>query len=383
VSVVTDSAVALIRTPEAITPQWLTGVLQAEGSLPSDSRVHSLTAQLIGEGVGVLSRIYRVTPTYAPEQAPGHQPGQGGAPTTVVVKLATENEIQRLTADLLSAFRREVVFYAELAEAAPFRTPRCFAAVQAADNSDFTLVLEDLAGVRFQDQIAGCSWEDSLRSVEALAGFHAQGTTRPPAHPELYLPLLNDGYLAMLPVLFEQNWGAAKAIFGDLITPEVAAFGDRWGHHCEFMLRELMSPYTSMCHGDWRADNIMFAQRADGSGEEVLAIDFQLMGIGSGTYDVAYFVSQSIDPDVRNGRDREIVEHYVAALQRQGLETDTEAVWRQYRVGLLFDLSYPVNSALAWESLAPRAQALIRSMFTRAASAIADTKAYEVLPAEA
>jgi hypothetical protein len=374
--VVTDRNIALIRTPEQITSGWLTDLLHAEGSLSAESSVVSLTSARIGEGVGVLSRIFRVTPVYAAGAGPA-------APTTVIVKLATEDLVPRFTADLLSAFAREVTFYAEIADSTPLRTARCFASVQATDNSDFTLVLEDLSAARFQDQLDGCSWADALASIEALAGFHSQwmmnGDTqvdRP--RPELFLPLLNEAYLGMLPMLFQQNWDAAKSLFGDLLDPRVAAFGDRWGEHCEFMLTELMSPYTTMCHGDWRADNVMFINGRNG--EEVLGIDFQLLGTGSGTYDVAYFVSQSIDPQVRAGKDRELVAHYVRALQQHGIIADLDKVWRQYQVGLLFDLSYPVNNSLAYETLPERGQQLLRSMITRASSAIVDTNAFEVLP---
>jgi aminoglycoside/choline kinase family phosphotransferase len=391
--VVTDRTIALIRTPEEITTHWLTAVLQAEGSLPSHAAVSSLTSTRIGEGVGVLSRIFRVAPTYDSATDSATESDSGlSAPNTVIVKLATEDLVPRFTADLLSAFAREVNFYAKWADSTKLRTARCFAAVQATDNSDFTLVLEDLSAARFQDQLQGCTWPDALASIEALAGFHApwmddQTITAPAVgrpQADLYLPLLNDSYLGMLPMLFQQNWDAAKSLFSEQLHPQVVAFGDRWGEHCEFMLTELMSPYTTMCHGDWRADNVMFVDGAtrDGSagGEVVLGIDFQLMGTGSGTYDVAYFVSQSIDPEVRVGRDRELVLHYVQALGRHGIAADADKVWRQYQVGLLFDLSYPVNSALAFETLPERGQQLLRSMITRASSAIVDTNAIEVLP---
>jgi hypothetical protein len=374
--VVTDPNIALIRDPEHITPSWLTALLHAEGSLELDASVTSLTSTRIGEGVGVLSRIFRVSPVYT---------GSAGmqAPATVIVKLATEDLVPRFTADLLSAFAREITFYAEFAEATPLRTARCFASVQASDNSDFTLVLEDLSAARFQDQLDGCTWDDALASIDALAGFHSQwmtnndGSVQRP-RPDLFMPLLNDSYLGMLPMLFQQNWDAAKSLFSDQMDPRVLSFGEQWGEHCEFMLTELMHPYTTMCHGDWRADNVMFI---DGSnGEEVLGIDFQLMGTGSGTYDVAYFVSQSIDPQVRKGRDRELVQHYVNALQRHGIETEFSRVWRQYQVGLLFDLSYPVNSSLTYETLPDRGKQLVQSMITRASTAIVDSNAFEVLP---
>ena len=56
------------------------------------------------------------------------------------------------------------------------------------------------------------------------------------------------------------------------------------------LLDDLATEPTTMVHGDWRADNLLF--EPDGS---VAALDFQLIGTGRGTYDLAYFVTQSLD----------------------------------------------------------------------------------------
>jgi aminoglycoside phosphotransferase (APT) family kinase protein len=364
---VVDRDLALIRDPESITPEWLTTVLRAEGSLLTTETVTSLRSTLIGEGVGVLSRIYRVEPTYSQSVS---------GPSSLIVKIATDNEVYRFTADVLSAFRREMVFYAELAHTAPFVTPRCFAAVQATENSDFTLVMEDLAGRRFQDQLDGSTWDDTLAAIRAIASFHAAWMDKVHPYPDLYLPLDNEGYRALLPMLFDQNWPAAQEVFAQLITPDIKAFGDTWSQHIDFMLSALNAPYTTLAHGDWRADNVLF-DAEDGS---VVGIDFQLLGVGCGTYDVAYYVSQSVDSHERAGRDRDLVEVYVDALRSHGIDADFETAWRQYRVGLLFCLSYPVNGGLAYDALPDRGKRLMKSMFARASTAITDTNALDVLP---
>ena len=56
------------------------------------------------------------------------------------------------------------------------------------------------------------------------------------------------------------------------------------------LLDDLATEPTTMVHGDWRADNLLF--EPDGS---VAALDFQLIGTGRGTYDLAYFITQSLD----------------------------------------------------------------------------------------
>ena len=59
------------------------------------------------------------------------------------------------------------------------------------------------------------------------------------------------------------------------------------------MLATLSTSPTTVIHGDYRADNIFFA--ADG---RTVLLDFQLTGLGSPSYDLAYFVTQSLLPDV-------------------------------------------------------------------------------------
>ena len=56
------------------------------------------------------------------------------------------------------------------------------------------------------------------------------------------------------------------------------------------LLDDLATEPTTMIHGDFRADNLFF--EPDGS---VAALDFQLIGTGRGAYDLAYFVTQSLD----------------------------------------------------------------------------------------
>ena len=369
VSNVAEDGVALIHSSDELTPAWLTGVLRASGALPTSASVVAVEVEQFAQGSGLLSELFRLTPTYD---------GAGvDAPSSLVLKLPTRDPAMRGVADALGFYQRELRFYREVAASAPFDTARCHAAIPADDGtSDFVLVLEDLAHLRPLDQVTGCSWEQALAVLDQLAALHAQwwGHERLPDLATTFLPVRNDMYVAVLPQLYEPGWAVAKEVAADLLTPEVTAFGDRWSELCGPMLSAVNVPIT-LIHGDWRSDNLFL----DDAGN-LTVIDFQIVGTGSGFSDLGYFVSQSIEPEVRRGRDREIVTAYLERLARHGIDFDEEEAWRQYRLALCFCLTYPVTVFQSWAELPERGHDLVRSMLRRSVAAIVDTDALAALP---
>jgi hypothetical protein len=367
-NVVAGDEIGLIHSSAEATPDWLTRVLRSSGALPGGASVTAVDAEQFAQGSGLLSELFRLTPTYE----------GGDGPATVVLKLPTRDPAMRGVADALSFYQREHRFYLEIAHQVPFATAACHATITADDGTtDFVLVLEDLGPLRQLDQVAGCSWDETLGVLDDLAAFHARWWDHE-SLPDLattFLPVRNDMYVAVLPQLYAPGWAVAKEVAGDLLTPELLAFGDRWSELCGPMLEQVNEPST-LIHGDWRSDNLFL----DDEGR-LTVIDFQIVSTGSGLSDVGYFVSQSLEPEVRQGRDREIVDAYLARLTAHGVTLDEAEAWRQYRMALCFCLTYPVTSFQAWAELPERGHDLVRSMLRRSLAAITDTNALEVLPA--
>jgi thiamine kinase-like enzyme len=138
------------------------------------------------------------------------------------------------------------------------------------------------------------------------------------------------------------------------------------------MLENLMTP-TTMCHGDYRADNIMF------DGNKPVVIDFQLIGTGSGMYDVGYYISQSIATDVRRGHDRELVDVYLNRLESHGIDIDRDEAWRQYLICICFCVTYGVTTFGGFTEQNERGQKLLQDMLLRALNCVADNNALSVL----
>jgi thiamine kinase-like enzyme len=132
-----------------------------------------------------------------------------------------------------------------------------------------------------------------------------------------------------------------------------------------------MAPAT-LCHGDYRADNIMF------DGNDPAVIDFQLIGVGSGMYDVGYFISQSIATDVRRGHDKELVNVYLERLETHGITIDRDEMWRQYLIAVCFCVTYGVTTFGGFPEQNERGQQLLQDMLLRALNCVADNNALTV-----
>ena len=116
---------------------------------------------------------------------------------------------------------------------------------------------------------------------------------------------------------------------------------------------------TTIVHGDFRLDNLMFQSPA--GGYPVAAVDWQTPGQGPATADVAYFMGAGPLPDDRRAMERGLVHDYLEALSgyggiigevRDGLDDKSDIVytaleevalpppWHRGRVQLIGDAAH-------------------------------------------
>ena len=113
--------------------------------------------------------------------------------------------------------------------------------------------------------------------------------------------------------------------------------------------------------------------------KEPVVIDFQLVGVGSGMYDVGYFISQSISTEVRRGHDQELVDTYLDRLETHGITIDRAEMWRQYLVAICFCVTYGVTTFGGFAEQNERGQQLLQDMLLRALYCVADNDALKVI----
>jgi Ecdysteroid kinase-like family len=353
----------------AFTPDQLTSVLHGAGVLTTDRRVVAVNARPLGVGESMMSELMRLELVYANSAAPG-QPG------SIVVKLSCPDEFRRRVADRFDFYRREIDFYQHLAGAVGMRSPRCYTSIIDEQSNEFTLLLEDLAAYRSISQADGCGLDDARLVARSLADFHATWWART---DELSTPVRSIGSSSQMDDLvetFTRSWPMCRQLAGDRIPQEVLAIGDRWATVGPDLARRLSTPCT-LCHGDFRLDNLRF----DGSGE-VIAFDWQLLMLANGVTDLAYFVSQSMRTAERCGRDRQLLELYLARLAEQGVEYDSNDAWEVYRTAVLAMVIFPVTLYGGYDDLPPLGRRTTAAMLDRSVATITELEAWNVPAAQ-
>ncbi len=331
---------------EDVTADWLA---QATGLA-----VTGVEHSQIGVGIGVSGAVYRSRLTGT------------GVPETVVVKLPALAEEAVFTSTVLRMYIREVKFFNELAAHCPIRVPACHFAAVDEETSQFVVVMEDMADVRMVDQIAGMDIADAQQAVDELATWHAKfwGESQALVESGVAVSIGDPVYPAVLPIVFAEGWEKFTAEAD--VPPEILEVGPRWVDALPGLLDELVGGPTTALHGDYRADNILFAD--DGS---VVLLDFQLTGHGTASYDLAYFITQSLTADTASEHERALFDRWIAALIANGVpENETTGLWEKYRTAALFCLVYPVVACRGMDLFDPRQLALIDAMSRRFARAV-------------
>jgi Phosphotransferase enzyme family len=304
---VAPHALATVATVDELDADWLQMALDS-------GPVSSFEAEQIG--TGQMSSSHRIRLSYA----------AGGGPATAVLKVAASDPTSRATGLGLGIYEREVRFYRELAPRIDGPLPACWAAAYDETEGWFTLLLEDAAPACAGDQIAGCDVAQATLALEALARLHA------PVFEDAQLS--SSGWLnrpspvsgALVAGLLPEFWQR----YGDRVAPEHRALCERFVLRLDSWLG-LRRPPQGLVHGDFRLDNLLFAD--PGSARPVTVVDWQTVGWGSAMGDAAYFISGALPVAQRRSYERELFDGYYEALCHHGAAAPgAEQCWLQYRL---------------------------------------------------
>lgn len=340
-----------------ITPQWLTAVLQLEGT---DAEVHTITSTPIG--TGQIASCYRLAIDYL----------RGTGPESLVAKLPSDDP-QRRAADAFT-YRCEVGFYRDAAPRLQVRRPHCYLAALSDSGQEFTLLLEDLSPAEQGDQINGCSIGQARAAVLNLAGLHAPLWCDPSLNDMDWLIPNGADYAEISATLYQD--ATAKFVDRYALSDETASvltdFADRaqlwWGRRAD--------PFA-LLHGDYRLDNLLFS---DNHGvESVVAVDWQSCSLGNPLRDVAFMIVTGLSVADRRHAELDLVSSYWNALRDCGI-TDYGIVqcWQDYRHSVFHA---PIVTVFGASAARPstRGDRMFTVMAERSAAAIADLDALSAL----
>jgi hypothetical protein len=136
-------------------------------------------------------------------------------------------------------------------------------------------------------------------------------------------------------------------------------------------------PYT-LNHGDLRLDNIFFGS-VDGT-RPLTLIDWQIAVKARGPYDIAYFLSQSIDPTERKANEKDWLRHYYDTVMDGREGYSWEQCWEDYRAATLYCVAYPLVGGGSIDLGNERGVELVGQMAVRSLTAVEDLDADELLP---
>ncbi|MBA4285040.1 MAG: hypothetical protein C0434_05865 [Xanthomonadaceae bacterium] len=263
--------ISAVPPVDAVDAAWLGAVLREAGRIGAEQIVDIQRAAC---GVGQLADSFRYTVRYDRPTA---------AATTWVAKFASRDATSREFGRSSGYYRSEIGFYRELASRVPVSVPVAVHAALDANQTDFVLLMEDLAPARQVDQLDGCSADESARVLEQAAALHAGSwhAAELAAVDWLQSPL----------TIFSHATDAFADIVqrfpercGDLVPDQdlqeaakLIAHAERW--------KQVFSTPQCLWHSDLRADNVMF--EACGGQRPVVILDWQGLGYGLGTVDVA------------------------------------------------------------------------------------------------
>jgi aminoglycoside/choline kinase family phosphotransferase len=351
---------------ETLTPAWLTAALGGSEALGGAS-VTSFDAQRIGEGVGFMAIVNRLSLTYD-RPAPD-------APRTVVCKFPSPDPGARQIAATFRHYEKEVRFYEQMAADSPIRAPRAYHQSLDLENGDFFLLMEDLSHLKNGDQLGGLSLAEARVAISALARLQARWWETPELHAMDWLPPFEDPGMLVLQDVFQQCWEPYCGFMGERLPPAMRGVGAALGTRIRAMLRGLSQSPVTLVHGDYRADNLFFGDDAS-----LAVVDWQIVLRGRGAFDLAYFLTGNLTVEDREANETELVQLFHATLCQGGVSGySLEELWRDYRLCTLFGWIWPVVAIGSLDTANERGVAFFFEWSRRVCTAIEDLDAAAVL----
>ncbi len=364
------------ETTEAATPSFLTEVLREGGVIGADTSVAEVGHEPIGVGVGIVGQLARLQLRYE---------GQAqGAPGMVVLKMPSQYPENRAVGDHFNFYEREGRFYQQIGAKLDLRTPRCFWHHIDPASGTFGLLLEDLGARTMISQVEGVGAGRAAEALGALAALHGSWWSSPALDGLEWMPRVDDPINLAAGQQYRDAWPLCVERVGDALPAGAREVGERTQVGFEDLMRTIMAEApTTICHGDFRVDNLLFDDAAD-EGDRVAVIDWQISSRGPAITDVAYFLCQSMAVDERRRHEEQLVrgwyDRVVDAAGGELAHCPFETAWDQYQRAVLFTTVYPVVAAGAMDPANDRGRELVTAMAVRSFSAALDLGSERFLP---
>lgn len=354
--------------PQGITPDWLTGALREQGVLAADVAITDLQLGQVGEGVGMMSELSRVTPTYGGSA--------GDAPRSFIAKYPSQNPTNRQVAMSYNLYEREVRYFAELDALTTATCPATY--LTELDGDNFIILMEDMADYRVGDQIAGATLEDTETAIDELAKLHAAFWNR--VGDISWIPhVAGSQHARNMENNTRLGWDTMVSLFGDWLTEPVLAMRADFQRSIAPLQAYMDTPPLTLSHGDFRMENLLYGTQP--GHHPMVILDWQGPLLARGMQDVALLLGQSTQTRVRQAHERELLQRYLDRLAHQGIaDYRFDTAWDHYRHAHLYNWAYATTVSGTLDATNERGFAWMSQMIARQVATTEDLDLLELLP---
>ena len=283
----------LPSAPEDLTATWLSEALGTEVT-----------------GVEVLDHAFatnqraRIGIRYA-----ATDDGPGAGPASLFVKLAPLDPAHRQMIGATGMGEREAQFFSDVAGGLDLLVPSCPFAASEGDR--FVLLLEDLTvrDCEFFPRMQGVGADAAAVALEDLARFHARFESqaeRDRVAPWLRTPSrrMSEATAGLMRLVLDAN--------AERLSPTYTAIGELYEQHHAWFDEVWHAGPPTFIHGDLHVGNVYL------DAGRVGFVDWGLSRTSTHLRDVSYFLTMSVDVEVRRAHQRELLQGYVDALRAAG-----------------------------------------------------------------
>ena len=340
------------KSASEITAEWMSVALNLE----TNNHVSEIKVEEMAEGVGFMGEVARL-----------HLKFSDGIEKTLISKIPTQDPNIRAMLAPAKVFEREARFFQQAQPLIPDITANCLHVAIDTENDDYLLILEDLSDMREGDQLNGCSVDDASSALEALAKLHSTFWGGKDIANFDWLPDINNDGMKVGREVYAQSLPGFLEAFGSSVDPENENLVQRFGENVYQLLDRLAAMPLTVCHMDYRADNLFFG--SDGS---VKMIDFQTFSRHGHAEDVGYFISQNMSIEDRRNNENDLLRTYHEALTAGGIDYSFDQLREDYRIGMLYGWVVPVFAVGTLDFSSERAVSLWTAVIERCQAAYLD-----------
>lgn len=246
----------------------------------------------LNRGRGVFSEVVRVV--FDPTTTEPNQP------PSVAVKLAVDGP-NGDAARRSGGYDREALAYRSLLPHLTVSVPHCFGVID--DPRGATFVLEDLSDRRAVDQLDGLDTDDAVAVASTLGTLHrspAFDSTEGASIRHNTVAGLDPSALGLGLAALHDRWRAHVG------SEAIGAFERLVADHAGASRRFAAAGPIVLCHGDPRADNLVF-------GATPILFDWQQIARQPGVGDLAWLAATSLEPEVRRLAEPTMLDAYRSA----------------------------------------------------------------------